>query len=71
MKIVNITDLLSKHDKVTGGYTVEHTILRLRQILDELEIKYGKQAIIKIDIDVNGEYPEVDCNLRYYDSYDQ
>lgn len=24
MKIVNITDLLSKHDKVTGGYTVEH-----------------------------------------------
>lgn len=68
MKTVNITDQLSKHDKVTGGYSIEHTILRLRQILDELEIKYGKQAIIKIDIDTDGEYPEVDCNLRYYEA---
>ena len=70
MKTVNITDQLSKHDKVTGGYSIEHTILGLRQILDELEIKYGKQAIINIEINANGEYPEVDCNLRYHEAYE-
>lgn len=67
MKTVNLTNELTQYDKVTGGYNIEYTIDSLRKILDELSIKYGDKAILKIDIDAAGEYPEVDFNLRYYE----